>query len=320
MPGSTALGASRLPPGHLHQLLPKVEGWGATGIIARIETRPGRQGHPRLTPAHDCTGPQPQAACHRQPVVASIGSLPRLAQGGPHGRRTPDGAGLSSVRFCRRVGRLSLVRSGAEKALPNGSPRPVSPATSFRCPPPYATAIGPENKRSWADGSKRSQAGGSAGLRRRSGAAGSRGLPRAPPCRCPTTWRSSAWTTTSCCASCPIRRCPAWRGTEKAGYEAAALLSGLMSGRIGQSRRILVEPTHVVGALFHRHSCHGRPLGGRRFAFHSRPRQSAHRRGRRGASGRRLRAVRWNCGFSKSSAGRSIVNCSRRVSNGPSGC
>jgi LacI family transcriptional regulator len=35
-------------------------------------------------------------------------------------------------------------------------------------------------------------------------------------------------------------------GTEKAGYEAAALLSGLMSGRIGQSRRILVEPTHVV--------------------------------------------------------------------------
>jgi LacI family transcriptional regulator len=34
--------------------------------------------------------------------------------------------------------------------------------------------------------------------------------------------------------------------TEKAGYEAASLLDGLMSGRITEPRRILVEPTHVV--------------------------------------------------------------------------
>jgi LacI family transcriptional regulator len=33
---------------------------------------------------------------------------------------------------------------------------------------------------------------------------------------------------------------------EKAGYEAADLLGGLMSGRVTTARRILVEPTHVV--------------------------------------------------------------------------
>ena len=34
--------------------------------------------------------------------------------------------------------------------------------------------------------------------------------------------------------------------TEEAGYNAAALLHGLMSGRLRKPQRILVEPSHVV--------------------------------------------------------------------------
>ena len=123
------------------------------------------------------------------------------------------------------------------------------------------------------------QAGRRDGVLRHPRPPGARRLPPAAGSACPTRWRWSGSTTTSCSASCPTRRSPASPPTPAAPATAAAeLLDRLMAGRHGPAAQAPIAPLGVVDAPVHRRAGLRRPDVAASAAVHPRPRLRRHRR------------------------------------------
>ncbi len=235
-----------IAPGHLRQVLPKVEEWGATGIIARIET-------PQMAKA---------ILDSRLPAIALDLTRKQLAPANPLSRLSevcPDShrAGRMAAEHLLERGFQQYAFVGVGGDYPwserrgRGFAERLAEAglTGHVFPVPRTAPAG-----HWA----REQAILGQWLRRLPKPVGvlacddDRGRQVLEACRGAALQVPDDVAVVGvdndellCELSDPPLSSVAL-GTEKAGYEAAALLSGLMSGRIGQSRRILVEPTHVV--------------------------------------------------------------------------
>jgi len=235
-----------IAPGHLRQVLPKVQEWGATGIIARIET-------PQVAKA---------ILGARLPAIALDLTQKQLAKGSPLRRLSevcPDShrAGRMAAEHLMERGFLQYAFVGvggdcpwSERRGQGFAERLGEAGLACRMFPVRGTAPA----RHWA----REQAILGQWLQELPGPVGvlacddDRGRQVLEACRGAVLQVPEDVAVVGvdndellCELSDPPLSSVALN-TEKAGYEAAALLGGLMSGRVRKPRRILVEPTHVV--------------------------------------------------------------------------
>ena len=196
-------------PGDFDQALPHMNQWGGTGIIARIETRRSRPRHPRRQAAHDrarhLAERADQGAAHRH---ASAKSPPTPSP--PPGWPPSTCWSAASSTTPTSASPTASGRRIASWVFASGSARPASSRSSIRrrkskrdrhwereqkIARRLARAICPSPSASW---------------RATTTAAGRCSTPAARPAsRCRWRPRSSASTTTNCCANWPTRRCRA---------------------------------------------------------------------------------------------------------------
>jgi len=234
-----------ITPGDLKQVLPKMEQWGGTGIIARIET-------PQVAKAILATG---------LPVIALDLSHRQLASGGPL-------AGVSEIcPDSHKAGRMAaehLLERGFKRFAMVGSPG--NPPWSIRREEGFTARLAEDSlsceiyplprpkDREWG----REQALMAAWLGRLPKPIGlmacddDRGRQVLEACRAAAARVPEDVAVVGVdndellCELCDPPLSSVALDTEHAGYQAAALLDGLMSGRTRSPQRILVEPLYVV--------------------------------------------------------------------------
>ena len=163
-----------ITPGDFEQALPRMEKWGGTGIIARIETH-------RVAKSILATGLPVVAMDLSEEQLSStsplVAGLPvEFGFGGSRavGGRALEGQGLSELCLCGRC-REGLVRSAAREFLPPpGHVRLL--ATHLPEHNPTPTTVEPRTGNHGRLAGRSAQAGGDHGLRRRPGPRGPGGL------------------------------------------------------------------------------------------------------------------------------------------------
>jgi len=235
-----------ITPGDLRQVLPKMEEWGGTGIIARIET-------PQIAKDILASGLPVSALDLTQEQLAAGNPLSRVSEVCPDSHQ----AGRLAADHLMERGFRHFAFLGAPGDPPWSTRRGEGFAARLG-EAGYACATFPNpraaNRRGWA-GEQAALGQWLLGLSKPLGVMAcddDRGRQVLEACRATGLQVPEDAAVVGvdndellCELSDPPLSSVALN-VERAGYEAAALLDGLMRGRIREPQRILVEPTYVV--------------------------------------------------------------------------